>query len=105
MAFLAAAVVVGILLFPLASALPMPDWYINATRTLPPWNYYFQFPEPPQGERGALLDVSGLKLVVAGLVAAAAVGFALLGRDLLGGVSGRGGGGALGMARRRGVDS
>jgi Gpi18-like mannosyltransferase/predicted membrane-bound dolichyl-phosphate-mannose-protein mannosyltransferase len=104
-AFLAAAVIVGILLFPLAAALPMPDWYINATRTLPPWNYYFQFPEPPQGERGALLDVSGLKLVVGGLVAAAAVGFALLGRDLLGGCSGRGGGGALGMAGRHGVDS
>ena len=105
-AFLAAAVVVGVLLFPLAAALPMPDWYINATRTLPPWNYYFQFPEPPQGERGALLDVSGLKLVVGGLVAAAAVGFALLGRDLLGGFVGRtGGGGALGMAGRGGVDS
>jgi predicted membrane-bound dolichyl-phosphate-mannose-protein mannosyltransferase len=82
-AFLAAAVVVGILLFPLAAALPMPDWYINATRTLPPWNYYFQFPEPPQGDRGTLLEVSGLKAAIGGLVAAAAVGFALLGRDLL----------------------
>ena len=23
----------------------MPDWYINAARALPPWNYAFQFPD------------------------------------------------------------
>lgn len=83
-AFLAAAVVAGILVFPLASALPMPDWYINAARALPPWNYDFKFPDPPQGDRGALLEVNTLKLFFGALVAAAAVGFALLGRDLLG---------------------
>lgn len=103
-AFLAAAVVVGVLLFPLAAALPMPDWYINATRALPPWNYYFQFPEPPQGDRADLLDVNGVKLAVGGVLAALAVGFSLLGQDLLGRFNGRGDDGALDMAERRGVD-
>jgi hypothetical protein len=104
-AFLAAAVVVGVLLFPLAAALPMPDWYINATRTLPPWNYYFQFPEPPQGDRGALLDVNALKLALGAIIAALAVGFALLGRDVLGGLRGRDGDGALDASGGGSVDS
>ena len=46
--YLALAAVVGVLIFPLGSALPMPDWYINAARALPPWNFGFQFPDPPR---------------------------------------------------------
>ena len=51
-----------------------------AARTLPPWNYAFQFPDPPQGERGELLSLSGLKLIAGALVAAAAVAWSLTGR-------------------------
>ena len=50
-AFLVAVGVTGLLIYPLNSALAMPDWYVNAARALPPWNYAFQFPAPPQGER------------------------------------------------------
>ena len=71
----------GILVFPLGAALPMPDWYINAARALPPWNFAFQFPDPPTGDRGELLTADTLKVVLGGIVAAAAMGFALLGRD------------------------
>ena len=79
--YLALVVVAGILVFPLGSALPMPDWYINAARALPPWNFAFQFPDPPTGERGELLEANTLKLVAGGLLAVAAAGFALVGRD------------------------
>jgi len=73
-------VVLGILIFPLGSALPMPDWYINAARALPPWNYGFQFPDPPSGERGELLTADTLRLVLGGLLAVAAGLFATRGR-------------------------
>jgi hypothetical protein len=79
--YLALAVVFGILVFPLGSALPMPDWYINAARALPPWNFAFQFPDPPTGDRGELLAADSLKAIAGALVAAAAVGFALVGRS------------------------
>jgi len=79
--YLALVVVVGVLVFPLGAALPMPDWYINAARALPPWNYGFQFPDPPQGERGDLVSASGLKLIVGALAAMAAVAWSLRGRD------------------------
>jgi C-terminal four TMM region of protein-O-mannosyltransferase/Dolichyl-phosphate-mannose-protein mannosyltransferase/GPI transamidase subunit PIG-U len=78
--YLGLVVVVGVLIFPLGSALPMPDWYINAARSLPPWNFAFQFPDPPTGERAELLSANTLKLVAGGLVAAAAMVFAVGGR-------------------------
>jgi predicted membrane-bound dolichyl-phosphate-mannose-protein mannosyltransferase/Gpi18-like mannosyltransferase len=82
-AFLVAAGIAGVLVFPLGSALVMPDWYLNAARALPPWNYNFQFPNPPQGEREGLLVVNSLKLVL-GLVLAVAAGlFAIFGQRLL----------------------
>jgi dolichyl-phosphate-mannose--protein O-mannosyl transferase len=81
--YLALAAVVGLILFPLSSALPMPDWYINAARGLPPWNYAFQFPSPPAGNRGDLLGTSVVQ-VAAGLVAAiGAAAFAISGRRWL----------------------
>ena len=79
--YLVLVVAVGLLVFPLGSALPMPDWYINAARALPPWNFAFQFPDPPTGERAELLTADTLKLVLGGLVAVVAVAFALVGRD------------------------
>ena len=82
-AFLVAAGIAGILVFPLGSALVMPDWYINAAKALPPWNYNFQFPQPPQGQREGLLDVNALKLVLGVALAAGAGLFAVLGRRLL----------------------
>jgi dolichyl-phosphate-mannose--protein O-mannosyl transferase len=78
--YLALAVMVGVLIFPLGSALPMPDWYINAARSLPPWNYAFQFPEPPQGTRAELLELGPLKVILGFLVAGAACVFAVIGR-------------------------
>jgi 4-amino-4-deoxy-L-arabinose transferase-like glycosyltransferase len=80
-AFLAVAAVAGVLVFPMGSALAMPDWYINLARALPPWNYGFQFPDPPQGDRGQLLSADLLKLVLGVVVASAAAAFALFGRD------------------------
>src|SRR5919108_6043672 len=53
--YLALVVVAGLLIFPLSSGLPMPDWYINAARALPPWNFGFKFPDPPAGSRADLL--------------------------------------------------
>ncbi|MBA3587238.1 MAG: hypothetical protein H0W41_06335, partial [Chloroflexi bacterium] len=78
--YLALVVVAGVLIYPLGAALPMPDWYINAARALPPWNYAFQFPDPPQGERGDLVSASGLKLAAGALVAMVAVAWSLRGR-------------------------
>ena len=81
--YLALAAFVGLVVFPLSSALPMPDWYINAARGLPPWNYAFQFPNPPAGNRGDLLGTSLLQ-VAAGLMAAVgAAAFAIWGRRWL----------------------
>jgi predicted membrane-bound dolichyl-phosphate-mannose-protein mannosyltransferase len=78
--YLVLVVVAGILIFPLGSAWPMPDWYINAARALPPWNFGFQFPDPPQGERAELLPLGGAKLIL-GMAAAVASGlFAMYGR-------------------------
>jgi hypothetical protein len=79
--YLALVVMVGVLIFPLGSALPMPDWYINAARSLPPWNYAFQFPEPPQGTRAELLELGPLKVILGFLVAGAACVFAIVGRS------------------------
>jgi hypothetical protein len=79
--YLALVVVAWLLILPLGSALPMPDWYINAARALPPWNFAFQFPDPPTGERGELLEANTLKVVAGSLVGLAAAAFALVGRD------------------------
>lgn len=78
--YLVLVVVIGILIFPLGSALPMPDWYINAARALPPWNFNFKFPDPPQGERTELLALGAAKMVAGLVVAAAAALFAVHGR-------------------------
>jgi hypothetical protein len=78
--YLALIVVVGLLIYPLGSALPMPDWYINAARALPPWNFGFQFPDPPQGDRAQLIAVGAAKAAL-GLLAAVVAGlFAVHGR-------------------------
>lgn len=82
-AFLAAAAVAGLLVFPLGSALPMPDWYINAARALPPWNYNFQFPNPPSGARAPLVNGSGLLLAIGLVGALMAAAWAIFGRPLL----------------------
>ena len=80
-AFLVAAAIAGVLVFPMGSALAMPDWYINAARALPPWNYGFQFPDPPQGDRAELLSADFAKLALGTVVALLAAAFALFGRD------------------------
>ncbi len=82
-AFLVAVAITGLLIYPLNSALAMPDWYINAARTLPPWNYAFQFPNPPQGERPPLISSNPLVLALATFVSLGAASFASFGRDLL----------------------
>jgi Gpi18-like mannosyltransferase len=84
-AFLVAVAVTGLLIYPLNSALAMPDWYINAARALPPWNYAFQFPGPPQGDRPPLISADAFVLALATVVSLAAAAFASFGRDLLGG--------------------
>ncbi len=84
-AFLVAALVVGIVVWPLGAAWPMPDWYINAARALPPWNYSFQFPNPPQGPREQLLTGSTWRLALGTGLALLAAAFAMWGRDLLDG--------------------
>ena len=66
-AFLVAVAITGLLIYPLNSALAMPDWYINAARALPPWNYAFQFPAPPQGERPPLFSDNPLILAAGDL--------------------------------------
>jgi hypothetical protein len=82
-AFLVAAAIAGVLVFPLNSALAMPDWYISAARALPPWNYNFQFPGPPQGARGQLLSADSWKLALATALSLGAAAFSLFGRDLM----------------------
>jgi len=84
-AFLVLAAIAGVLVFPLGSALAMPDWYINMARALPPWNYNFQFPGPPQGQREQLLSADTWKLALAMVLALGAAAFALFGRDRWGG--------------------
>jgi hypothetical protein len=84
LAFVVLAAVVGALVFPLGSAMAMPDWYINLARTLPPWNYAFVFPSPPQGQRTELINADYVKAAWGALLAVAAAAFALMGRDLLG---------------------
>ncbi len=76
-AFLVLAVVSGILIFPLGAAIAMPDWYITAARGLPPWNYAFQFPDPPTGDRGDLLAASAGQLIAGVVAAIAAVAVSL----------------------------
>jgi len=82
-AFLVLAAVAGVLVFPLGSAMAMPDWYINAARTLLPWNYAFQFPNPPSGDRGDLISANTLKLAVGLVVSLGLAAWALFGRELL----------------------
>jgi len=82
-AFLVLAVAAGVLIFPLGSALAMPDWYINAARGLLPWNYAFVFPDPPTGDRGELISANTLKLAMGTVVAVGAAAWALFGRELL----------------------
>ncbi|MDP9243774.1 MAG: phospholipid carrier-dependent glycosyltransferase, partial [Chloroflexota bacterium] len=77
--FLALTVLAGLVIFPLGYPLSMPDWYINALRVLPPWNYYFQFPGPPQGTRAALLSADVAKLFIGLVVMVGAIVFALSG--------------------------
>jgi 4-amino-4-deoxy-L-arabinose transferase-like glycosyltransferase len=81
--FLVLAAVAFVLVFPLGSALPVPDWYVTAARALPPWNGGFRFPDPPSGARGELLALSPMTLLLAVLVAAVAVAFAIWGRPWL----------------------
>jgi hypothetical protein len=83
-AFLVLAAIAGLVIYPLGSAMAMPDWYINMARSYPPWNYGFQFPQPPQGDRGDLVSADSLKLLAGTLVAISAAAFALFGRALLG---------------------
>jgi hypothetical protein len=71
-----------VLIFPLGSALAMPDWYINAARALAPWNYAFKFPDPPQGQR-QLFTADTFKLAIGLVVSLGAAAFALFGRDLV----------------------
>jgi predicted membrane-bound dolichyl-phosphate-mannose-protein mannosyltransferase/Gpi18-like mannosyltransferase len=78
-AFLIAAAVVGVMIWPLGAAWPMPDWYMNAARALPPWNFEFKFPGPPQGQR-ELFNTTTLKLVTGVVLAVGAAAFALYGR-------------------------
>ena len=82
-----AAVVVGLLLYPIAGALPMPDWYIHAFQALPPWNFGAQFPDPPQGERELIAGGGVLRLVAALAAAVVASVFAVYGRGLFTGSS------------------
>lgn len=79
-AFLVLALIAGLLIFPLGSALAMPDWYVNAARALAPWNYAFRFPDPPQGPRGQLLSADSVKLAIGLVVSLGAAAFALFGR-------------------------
>ena len=81
--YLVLAAVVGVVMFPLGSALPTPDWYANAARALPPWNFNFKFPDPPQGDRQELFSVDRWKLIAGFVLAAAAATFAIAGRSLL----------------------
>ena len=100
-AFLVAAVVAGMLIFPLGSALAMPDWYINAARALAAVELRLPVPDPPQGERGQLISADSFKLAIGTVVSLAAAAFALLGRDLLGPRPSRRGSGVSGGGRRR----
>jgi dolichyl-phosphate-mannose--protein O-mannosyl transferase len=88
-AYLVLAAIVGVLIFPLGSALAMPDWYANAARALPPWNFDFKFPDPPTGNREELLSLDRLKLLAGIVLSVLAAGFALFGRSLLGDRFGR----------------
>src|SRR5207244_2265480 len=78
-AFLVAAAVVGVMIWPLGAAWPMPDWYMNAARALPPWNFEFKFPGPPQGNR-EVFSTTTLQLVTGAMLALGAAAFALYGR-------------------------
>ncbi|MDQ3879988.1 MAG: phospholipid carrier-dependent glycosyltransferase, partial [Chloroflexota bacterium] len=77
-----AAIVVGLLLYPIDGALPMPDWYVHAFQALPPWNFSAQFPDPPQGERELISSGGLVRLVLAIALAALAAGLAMYGREV-----------------------
>jgi predicted membrane-bound dolichyl-phosphate-mannose-protein mannosyltransferase len=96
--YLLLAGIIGMLIFPLGAALPMPDWYINAFRALPPWMFDFQFPVPSAAaDRGELLDASGPQLVAALAAALVAGVWAIFGRSLVGRWFGIGGPGGRGI--------
>jgi hypothetical protein len=82
-AFLVAAVVIGVLVWPMGSAFPMPDWFVNEAKTIWMWNYNFKFPDPPQGLHTQLIDANPIKLVAGTLVGLLAAAFATWGRDLV----------------------
>jgi predicted membrane-bound dolichyl-phosphate-mannose-protein mannosyltransferase len=82
-AFLVAAVIVGVLVWPLGAAWPMPDFYMNAARALPPWNYNFQFPNPPQGPRGDLVSANAVALAAGTVLGLASAAFAMWGREIV----------------------
>jgi hypothetical protein len=78
--FLALVALAAILLSPLGAALAMPDWYVNAARALPPWNYGFQFPDPPSGDRAELVSASAATAVLGLLAAGVAAWLVTAGR-------------------------
>jgi predicted membrane-bound dolichyl-phosphate-mannose-protein mannosyltransferase len=78
----AAAILIGLLLYPINGALPMPSWYVHAFQALPPWNFSAQFPDPPQGQRELISAGGLLRLVLATGAAALAATLAVYGRDL-----------------------
>ena len=84
-AFLVAVAITGLLIYPLNSALAMPDWYVNAARAPPPWNYAFQFPRRHRvsGRRSSATTRSSSPSRP--VVSLGSVAFASFGRDLLGG--------------------
>ena len=86
--FLAAAAIAAVLLYPIAGAVPLPEWYVHFFQALPPWNFHAQFPSPPQNERELISAGGGGRLLFALLAAALAAGFALFGRTLLRGGTG-----------------
>ena len=81
--YLALVALAATLIYPLGSALAMPDWYVNAARALPPWNYAFQFPDPPSGDRADLVPATGWTALLGLVVAAASAWFVTFGRDWL----------------------
>ena len=82
-AFLVAVAITGLLIYPLNSALAMPDWYINAGARPAAVELRLPVPAPPQGERPPLFSDNPLVLALATFVSLAAVSFASFGRDLL----------------------
>ena len=79
--YLGLVVLAGVLTYPLVSALAVPDWYVNAARALPPWNFAFQFPDPPSGDRADLVSATGLTALLGLIVAGISAWVVTVGRD------------------------